>query len=70
LGKDMPQLQPHEKDQLYGLFNQATKGDNQTPAPSQYSHEHIRWKAYENCKGMKKEEAMEAYTKIIKDSKK
>jgi diazepam-binding inhibitor (GABA receptor modulating acyl-CoA-binding protein) len=58
---------------LYAFFKQAKKGDNKDARPSMWSGpaKVAKWDAYEECKGMSQELAMQKYidevTKIDKD---
>ena len=55
-----------QKLRFYGLYKQATEGDNETPEPSFYHIEaKQKWKAWAELKGMTKESAQEEYVKEL-----
>lgn len=55
-----------EKLRFYGLYKQATEGDNTTEAPSFYQLEaKQKWQAWTDVKGMSKEAAREAYVQEL-----
>lgn len=52
--------------ELYGLFKQATKGDNTTSAPWAVQFEaKAKWNAWESRKGMSQEEAKAKYVEKV-----
>ena len=60
---------PNERKlKVYGLFKQATAGDNTTDKPGMFSgfEAGYKWQAWEDCKGMSKEDAEKAYVEEIK----
>lgn len=61
-------LQPTtaQKLRFYGLYKQATIGDNDTAEPSFYQIEaKQKWKAWMEVKGMSREAAQEEYVKEL-----
>ncbi|KAA3674387.1 uncharacterized protein DEA37_0013591 [Paragonimus westermani] len=53
---------------LYGLFKQATQGDNTTGQPSVLSvKDRSKWNAWNSHKGLSKKEAQEKYVQIAND---
>lgn len=55
-----------EKLKLYGLFKQISEGDVHGEKPSMTKFvERAKYTAWERCKGMSKEEAMEAYISVF-----
>lgn len=55
-----------QKLRFYGLYKQATEGDNNAPQPSFYQLEaKQKWKAWEECKGMDKETAKQKYVEAL-----
>ena len=55
-----------QKLAVYGLFKQATLGDNTTSKPWAVQIEaSAKWNAWTSRKGMSKKDAMEAYIKLI-----
>lgn len=66
--KPIESMKPTNEQKLrfYGLYKQATVGDNTTPEPSFYQLEaKHKWKAWENLKGMTQQAAKEAYVKEL-----
>ncbi len=54
-----------EKLMFYGLFKQATDGPCKQPAPSKTDLvNYYKWKAWDTCKSMSKEEAMKKYVEL------
>lgn len=52
--------------QLYGLYKQATEGDNATPRPGFTDmRERTKWTAWTECKGLSKEDAMQRYIDLV-----
>lgn len=52
--------------ELYGLFKQATVGDNNTPKPGMLDLKgKKKWDAWNSRKGMSTEDAMKAYIEIV-----
>mmetsp|Transcript_21992 Transcript_21992/g.73956 ORF Transcript_21992/g.73956 Transcript_21992/m.73956 type:complete len:84 (+) Transcript_21992:24-275(+) len=55
-------LSNSEKATIYGLYKQATLGDNESAQPSMFSPvERAKWGAWESFKGMSQEEARQKY---------
>ncbi|KAL8448568.1 hypothetical protein Emag_003883 [Eimeria magna] len=55
-----------QKLRFYGLYKQATEGDNASSEPSFYQLEaKQKWKAWDELKGMSKETAQEEYVKEL-----
>jgi diazepam-binding inhibitor (GABA receptor modulator, acyl-CoA-binding protein) len=53
---------------LYGLFKQATVGDNTTSKPGIFDPKgRAKWDAWENQKGKGSEDAMRAYIELVKE---
>ena len=51
-----------KKLQVYGLFKQATEGDNNTKKPGVFDvKERYKWSAWDSKKGMSREQAMKEY---------
>jgi len=51
---------------LYGLYKQAKEGDCNTECPSLWDlKKKYKWEAWNNNKGMKKENAMKLYIKNV-----
>lgn len=51
---------------LYGLFKQATVGDNNTSKPGMFDMKgSFKWKAWKDKAGMTTEEASEAYVALV-----
>lgn len=52
--------------QLYGLYKQATEGDNATPRPGFTDMRgRTKWNAWTECKGLSKEDAMQRYIDLV-----
>eukprot|EP00178_Gracilaria_changii_P004652 TRINITY_DN17565_c0_g1_i1.p1 TRINITY_DN17565_c0_g1~~TRINITY_DN17565_c0_g1_i1.p1 ORF type:complete len:100 (+),score=25.25 TRINITY_DN17565_c0_g1_i1:32-331(+) len=55
-----------QKLKVYGLYKQATAGDNNTSQPWAIQLEaRAKWDAWEKNKGMSKEEAMQNYIDLL-----
>jgi len=55
-----------EKLKVYGLFKQATLGDNTTAQPWSVQFEaSAKWNAWSANKGMSRDDAMKSYCKIL-----
>ena len=68
-----PSTAPSNEDKLalYGLFKQATIGDNNTPQPGFLAlTEKAKWNAWNSRKGLSKEEAMKKYIEELEAQKK
>ncbi|KAH3903042.1 probable Acyl-CoA-binding protein 2 [Saccharomycodes ludwigii] len=51
---------------LYGLYKQATVGDNTNEKPGLFNlKDRYKWEAWEKLKGMSQEEADEEYIKFV-----
>lgn len=51
---------------IYGLYKQATEGDNNTERPGGFDFKAAaKYNAWENLKGTSKEEAMQQYIDLI-----
>ncbi|BES96251.1 Acyl CoA Hypothetical protein protein [Nesidiocoris tenuis] len=54
--------------ELYALFKQATVGDNETSKPGLLDLKNkYKWESWNKKKGMSKEDAMQAYIKVVDD---
>lgn len=63
----MQKITNDEKLGLYGLYKQATAGDNTTGAPWAVQLEaKAKWSAWTDQKGKSKEEAEAAYISLVK----
>lgn len=52
-------------NQIYGLYKQATVGDNNTPKPTIFDLKgKYKWQAWEDLKGMSQEEAEQKYIEL------
>ena len=52
--------------ELYGLYKQATIGDNNTPQPGVFDFKgKYKWKAWDKLKGTSKEEAENKYIRLV-----
>ena len=59
-----------EKLELYGLYKQATEGDNTASQPWKVQFEkRAKWDAWTKNKGMSQDDAKLAYAKIIEANK-
>lgn len=57
---------PAEKLELYGLYKQATEGDVTGELPGAIDFvARAKYQAWEKCKGMTKQQAMQAYLQIF-----
>ena len=57
-----------DKLEFYGLFKQATVGDNGTQRPGMFDPKgRAKWDAWEAKKGMSKDDAEAAYVQKVKD---
>lgn len=51
---------------LYGLFKQATVGDNRTSKPGMFDMKgQFKWKAWKDKSGMTQEDAADAYVALV-----
>ena len=51
---------------LYGLFKQATVGDNKTSKPSMFDMKgQFKWKAWKDKSGLSQEDAADAYVALV-----
>jgi diazepam-binding inhibitor (GABA receptor modulating acyl-CoA-binding protein) len=51
---------------LYGLFKQATAGDNKTSKPGMFDMKgQFKWKAWKDKSGMSQEDAADAYVALV-----
>ncbi len=51
---------------LYGLFKQATDGDNNTKKPGMFDiKEQFKWTAWSDLKGTSKDSAMQQYIDLV-----
>jgi len=72
---DVVTLKPSSHDLLllYGLFQQATNGDNNTPAPSKTNslyYFYQKWKSWEGRKGLTAADAQKLYIEHVEGLKK
>jgi len=61
---------PGDQDllKLYGLYKQATVGDNDTPKPGMLDFKgKMKWQAWEDRKGMSQADAEQAYIAFVKE---
>jgi len=59
-----------EMKEIYGLYKQATIGDNNTSQPwSVQIESRAKWDAWESKKGLDKDTAMEQYIEIVNNIK-
>lgn len=64
--KNQPGPDNDEMLELYGLFKQATVGDNTTPKPGLLDlRGKKKWEAWNSRKGMSSEDAMKAYIEVV-----
>jgi len=64
--KSVPGPDNDEMLELYGLFKQATVGDNDTPKPGLLDlRGKKKWEAWNSRKGMSAEAAMTAYIEVV-----
>lgn len=69
--KDLPQ-RPSDLEllDLYGLFKQATVGDNDTPKPGMLDFKgKAKWEAWTKLKGLSKEDAEKKYIALVDELK-
>ncbi|XP_037617743.1 acyl-CoA-binding protein-like [Sebastes umbrosus] len=60
-----------ELGEIYGLYKQATAGDNEAPRPGIFDLAgRGKWDAWERRKGLSNEEAMIAYIVLVEEYKK
>ena len=51
---------------LYGLFKQATVGDNRTSKPGMFDMKgQFKWKAWKDKSGMSQDDAADAYVALV-----
>lgn len=51
---------------LYGLYKQATVGDNRTSKPGMFDMKgQFKWKAWKDKSGMSQEDAADAYVALV-----
>jgi diazepam-binding inhibitor (GABA receptor modulating acyl-CoA-binding protein) len=51
---------------LYGLYKQATEGNNKTSKPGMFDMKgQFKWKAWSDKSGMSQEDAAEAYVNLV-----
>ncbi|XP_061771615.1 acyl-CoA-binding domain-containing protein 7 [Nerophis ophidion] len=70
--EDVKNLKTRPSDQelldLYGLYKQAVVGDVNTDRPGLFDMKgKAKWDAWDSKKGMSKDDAMAAYTKLAKE---
>eukprot|EP00292_Cryptomonas_paramecium_P033018 CAMPEP_0113678186 /NCGR_PEP_ID=MMETSP0038_2-20120614/9771_1 /TAXON_ID=2898 /ORGANISM="Cryptomonas paramecium" /LENGTH=90 /DNA_ID=CAMNT_0000595723 /DNA_START=46 /DNA_END=318 /DNA_ORIENTATION=+ /assembly_acc=CAM_ASM_000170 len=60
-----------QKLELYGLYKQATVGDNTTDKPGMFSgfEAGYKWDAWNKKKGTSKDQAMQEYIKLVESLK-
>ena len=64
--KFKPDMNNDELKLLYGLFKQATIGDNNTEAPSFYQlKEKGKWQGWTDQKGKSKDQARHEYVQLV-----
>ncbi|MCF8461258.1 MAG: acyl-CoA-binding protein [Flavobacteriales bacterium] len=52
--------------ELYGLYKQATVGDNKTSKPGMFDMKgQFKWKAWKDKSGISQEDAAEAYVALV-----
>lgn len=52
--------------ELYGLYKQATVGDNRTSKPGMFDMKgQFKWKAWNEKSGMSQDEAADAYVSLV-----
>lgn len=52
--------------ELYGLYKQATVGDNRTSKPGMFDMKgQFKWKAWKEKSGMSQDEAADAYVSLV-----
>lgn len=56
-----------ELSQLYGLYKQATLGDNNTPKPGLFDLKgKAKWEAWNSKRGLSKEDAQKQYIDFVR----
>ena len=62
-----PELTNEQKSEIYGLFKQATNGDNTAEKPGMLAGFEARgkWDAWEAKKGMSQDDAKQAYVDFV-----
>jgi len=67
--KSLPSSMPDEKKlELYGLYKQATVGDNTTDQPWMVQVEaRAKWDSWAKHKGMSKDDAEKAYVALVEE---
>mmetsp|Transcript_86725 Transcript_86725/g.231488 ORF Transcript_86725/g.231488 Transcript_86725/m.231488 type:complete len:85 (-) Transcript_86725:72-326(-) len=69
--KSLPSASNDEKLQLYSLYKQATVGDNDTAQPGMLDFTgKAKWGAWNDRKGMSKDDAMTQYIELVEKLKK
>jgi diazepam-binding inhibitor (GABA receptor modulating acyl-CoA-binding protein) len=64
--KNLSYVSNDDKLLLYGYYKQAIIGNNNTPQPSIfYRVDMAKWKAWNACKHLSKEESMKAYIQKV-----
>lgn len=59
-------LNDMQRLEFYKYYKQATEGDNKEPTPSVFNiRDKAKWNAWNNLKGMSKEDAMSHYVKLL-----
>ena len=69
--KDLP-VRPSDLEllQLYGLFKQATVGDNDTPKPGLLDFKgKAKWEAWNKLQGVSQEDAEKQYIELVNEIK-
>ena len=53
---------------LYGLYKQATVGDNRTSKPGMFDMKgQFKWKAWKDKSGMSQDDAVDAYVALVEE---
>ncbi len=66
--KKIEDVSDDDKLYLYAYYKQANFGDNKTPRPFILNRvDMAKWKAWNDVKGISKEEAVESYVKKVKE---
>lgn len=66
-GAKPPKIDIKKKLMFYALYKQATEGDNKGAEPSKMDMaNHYKWRAWNQCKGMSKEDAQKKYVELAK----
>lgn len=64
--KELPRQPNDALLELYGLFKQSTEGDVSGEKPGMFDFVRVaKYEAWENRKGMTKDEAMRAYVELV-----